>query len=1768
MELRDIIPSAEQLELIRGVEENLLRRKRRGAIGGIVALIVAALQILIAALKDDYIKNIGEFFQNLLQLRFAELASPEGFAVVVVVVSAGAYLLFRWTSFLLKESEEPFRYTFWIEPFEIVGPAESASGEQVDSEGQRFVFKNIDRLSHLLHHDLMEMMNRRIRRLSLFDDSALDSSNQALKSHIRISGHYAIREDHDGNWVVQVMPRIRIGPATGPETLTYPVIYPLYERDNEASGKVKKNRTQKTAEVSQEDASLEVFLDAEKYTQTVEQVYSRIATEVYRQIESDVKGKIELFPTPFLRALALFHEAEDFARSNTVDAYDRAIELYKEALRYFRVAEIKWITKLLLRVWLWRWRVKFLHAQGKVEIGYAKCLIYRRQISALSGRYRNPLFEIPGNLNKVNDNLEQLHNLIISNKKLKLVLRSSKASLSNEQKAINRSNFLKAFFSFPRDSWFRAITLQPSQTLFAKQTLLCFEAYVVTALTYYYLGAIQTAKEYLADAKSVAPKLSERDPLYLLTAAEIEPDLDEEVLPFRQATEIAPEFEIAQFLLAHNAEMRFRRQDEIVIERAKGVIKEYGNVLKINPGNIAALAAQGYLYWLIEDPKAAKKKLRQGRETKAIVRQTYIGNLNYGLARIEAEEGNFDECYDLYTQAISVDPGVGAYSITVSRLATTHYYDYLDSAILDRFENYKNTVEKKNIKLRKSQEDKKSSPTINVVHSFVLNDYGNACFNYYYRFGDEKKLEKAIEAYQEATNQNPQNKIAYFNLQNAYGWRRKEGDRKRQLECLTEAEKLAPTWLPVLIAAAQSQARQIQDTIKKKEEERREEEKRIDTIQKRNQAQSQQTFGGVPQSTARVVTEDNKGQENPGGVPQLTTEVVKQDKKEGVHKDKLQKLMKEIDDLQGDLQKQVFPKIEKILNETSLSSLLEDLTLDNNTQKIKALLATKIESDKLDETDIEALRVWAEILSYHYKDEDLHWSKELCHFIQNYYPANFDTNWILYDVYRHLEKFEESEPSRNKISAFIENYRNKISAVIENWLALDSIQYASLTWATSEFFDFDQLDKFFEQAIYLKPENGVYYYMRGDIYYNQGNYPKAIELYDKAIEKNPNNDVYFNSRGNAYFNQEIYQQAINNYQRAIELDSQKPIYHCSLGRSYGNLNDAQKMLDHCKEAVKLRKNRLEDAYEVDYYYEFLAEAYVRTQKLEEFEKEFEVWKDLKEVPEKQARLYNRIGNLLFEINEDQKAISYYKKATQLDSPIPIYQCNLGRTYGKVGQWEDMIAHCSKAVDLRKNRPDDAHGLDYYYEFLAEACARAQRLEEFEAKFNFAEDLKEVPDKRARLYNRLGNLLFESYQDQKAIVYYTKATESDSQTPIYECNLGRSYGNLKNWENMIVHCTKAVALRKNRSDDYYGLNYYYEFLAEAYFRAQRLDGFTTKFESDNDLTDKERAPVYNRIGNLLFENEYQKAITYYTKATASDSQIPIYQCNLGRTYGNLGQWEDMIEHCGNALALRKNRPDDAYGLDYYYEFLAEAYVRAQRLDDFEGKFNLAEDLKDLPQKCARVYNRIGNLLFESYQDQKAIAYYTKATASDSQTPIYQCNLGRTYGNLRDWDKMIVYCANAVELRKGRPDDAYGLDYYYEFLAEAYTRAQRLQEFEKKFKLTEDLAGFHEKLARVYNRIGNLLFESARYQDAVPYYKQAITFDEGFPLYYSNLGRACTYQKSCPDAVTYSLKALELRKNASSDPYPIEDYYSYLAEAYQACGDQQKADEYFAKSNSKN
>jgi hypothetical protein len=114
-------------------------------------------------------------------------------------------------------------------------------------------------------------------------------------------------------------------------------------------------------------------------------------------------------------------------------------------------------------------------------------------------------------------------------------------------------------------------------------------------------------------------------------------------------------------------------------------------------------------------------------------------------------------------------------------------------------------------------EDEYLSPkVINGVKSFVYNDFGNACTNYYYRFGVLSYNEQAMEAYRVAIQAEPSNKVAHYNLAMSFLTTRKYVDSYKHLK---QVRKLDKEWsVPIHDLARRFSTEQIREAEQKMQE--------------------------------------------------------------------------------------------------------------------------------------------------------------------------------------------------------------------------------------------------------------------------------------------------------------------------------------------------------------------------------------------------------------------------------------------------------------------------------------------------------------------------------------------------------------------------------------------------------------------------------------------------------------------------------------------------------------------------------------------------------------------------------------------------------------------------------------------------------------------------------------------------------------------------------------------------------------------------------------
>jgi hypothetical protein len=724
-----------------------VRRGKRyrsvGALGVVGSIALFVLAKLIA-------QTGGPLTATLLTLLFASVA------------------LIVWTRLWFRESKEPFQYTYSITDF--------ARAPHPESEATPVGSSPIEWLAL----DLKEKLAERVPRLSLLEAKTVpDAEPDGVPgSHVHISGWHGMRGDADRGWELEVVAEVRLGGVGAPSKLARSVRLKLDDA---------------TCDAADEGPPR---LNEDGYRMLFERVYWSVASQIYAQIQRGVEEKVKLLPRGSLRASAYVHEADDYATSNTLDAYAAAQDLYRKALeiydiQYREAPATPWRqTAVRFLTWVNRRRCEFRHWRAglwrrsgrrevmtaRAELGLARMLVAEWHLGQLCGMFRKEIYEAP---------------------------RFANAAISR----------LK---DVPRDISEREETL--------------FRAHVARATIRYFLRDLPGAREALSEAEEQLPATAWEDADFLFANGIVESNLLRSLRLLGQAVELSPTMERALFHRAEQYDDIWRRQSSFEIEVARLVDAEYRDVTALNPGNLSAWGRLGYLGWLLAEESSGEQSaawqasalsaLEAGRQYKEVRRDATVAELDWNLARLAAERGAFDVAYKHYIEAVS------------ARLANPRidfeekFYRSPTKRLVTRFREYERRV-----KHHALAGTDVSTRLVKSVKAFVFNDCGLAYQAHYERSGSEKSLVAAEAAFQAAQRENqgfilPTHNLAKLHCQFAELPGRSPEEAQELLriatELLADVLRREPEWAPaqlLMIATQTELAAGIEAELRADEEE-------------------------------------------------------------------------------------------------------------------------------------------------------------------------------------------------------------------------------------------------------------------------------------------------------------------------------------------------------------------------------------------------------------------------------------------------------------------------------------------------------------------------------------------------------------------------------------------------------------------------------------------------------------------------------------------------------------------------------------------------------------------------------------------------------------------------------------------------------------------------------------------------------------------------------------------------------------------------------------
>ncbi len=742
MKLTDWLPNSKDLEALQGLERELLERRRNGQR---VSWLLATASLLPILLGQDYSRLTG-FIETM------SAGYRPWLALGLLLAACAAYAITRYTALLLRHTDEVFRYSFSVQTFKWVA----------GTPGDRVKLDAHDRVE-LLALDLTGMLAKRVRRMDLLQAApgAPGGGQMAAptRSHITVSGDVVLREQPNDGWVLQATPRLRVGDINAPEILSYPVKFRLGPMD---------------------PADKFVPFSPAQYQQFCERIYASTALAVYQCIRKDLHAKLALFPTRYRRVKALLNEAEDLAQSNTVDATHSAVGLYKQAQKDFNACWQWGLARLFRTAHLpTAWYRDAYLTRTRLLTGKTNCEVTNAIASALVGKTPQGTYG------------------------LRRPLRQAVNDLGELLKRQN-SNFVP---------WGGRWTLaerkhQKRQASMDTLKSMLFDARVALALAHLRESETRSAQEQLEAAEKLHPGRVLVSRELMLLRADMTPEPPLRVSLLRNLMEHHPDFQIGQFMLAAWSEMLLRSRGELEPLRAEPVVREYERVLEINPGNVGALASLGYLHWLLGQHAAARTRYEEGLNLldAAHLRDTYVGELRYGLARVAAEQACqakdtrrkhalMIEALEHYTLAVDRDPALAVGSGKTDRSSGTGPFEYIVPAMRARYMRYWSKANKHIALLQATPAAPAAglpAERVRNLHrllAFLANDVANAQLQTHIRLCAQRSVQLSCALVDQACKLAPDTAAFHVNRYVHRSWRGPQVP-----EALDAAKKLAPEW--------------------------------------------------------------------------------------------------------------------------------------------------------------------------------------------------------------------------------------------------------------------------------------------------------------------------------------------------------------------------------------------------------------------------------------------------------------------------------------------------------------------------------------------------------------------------------------------------------------------------------------------------------------------------------------------------------------------------------------------------------------------------------------------------------------------------------------------------------------------------------------------------------------------------------------------------------------------------------------------------------------
>jgi len=301
---------------------------------------------------------------------------------------------------------------------------------------------------------------------------------------------------------------------------------------------------------------------------------------------------------------------------------------------------------------------------------------------------------------------------------------------------------------------------------------------------------------------------------------------------------------------------------------------------------------------------------------------------------------------------------------------------------------------------------------------------------------------------------------------------------------------------------------------------------------------------------------------------------------------------------------------------------------------------------------------------------------------------------------------------------------------------------------------------------------------------NKVNLDSARQLIGLAIKINPDNPQYRYEQGALYILVNEYASAINSYTDAIGLDRNYAQAYIGRGRVNIALGQYGAAIPDFSQALSQLSYTRGNKSGNELYYAALqgrADAYFYSQ---EYKAAIDLYSRLLAVTQDKksgfsdlfkAQVLNNLGRALYETGEDDKAMSSFKEALQLDNSLGDAYHNRGLLHFRKGRKVDAIDDLKKALSIERTNPG------WYYD-LGYICLQNSRKPEEYKYAGDAFDFATVYDTARRYpmavyYAGYCNYVLGNYQLALQRYQAIQLPDIETEAPGFNIELGYIYANL-------------------------------------------------------------------------------------------------------------------------------------------------------------------------------------------------------------------------------------------------------------------------------------------------------------------------------------------------------------------------------------------------------